>query len=107
MLGKEDGGPYAPAADDMEGKYKQRLMSAGRPADGDGLSLKEQYEEKEKKELVVQKSAVMKLSQVYTAVVRTVMAALALVGGVSLARPELRQVLAGILLEAVREIKGF
>lgn len=89
----------------MEGKYKQRLISAGRHADGP--SLKEQYEEKEKKELVVQKSVVMKLSQIYTAIVRAVMATLALVGGVSLVRPEMRQVLAGILLEAVREIKGF
>ena len=91
----------------MEGKYKQRLISAGRHADGDGPSLKEQYEEKEKKDLVVQKSVVMKLSQIYTAIVRAVMATLALVGGVSLVRPEMRQVLAGILLEAVREIKGF
>lgn len=96
-----------PAADDMEGKYKQRLMSAGRPADGDGPSLKGQYGEKEKEELVVPKSAVMKLSRIYTAVIRAVMAALALVGGVSLVHPELRQILAGILLEAVREIKGF
>ena len=70
-------------------------------------NFKEQYEEKEKKELVVQKSVVMKLSQIYTAIVRAVMATLALVGGVSLVRPEMRQVLAGILLEAVREIKGF
>lgn len=91
----------------MEGKYKQRLMSAGHPIDGDEPSLKEQYEEKEKKELVVQKSAVMKLSQIYTAIIRAVMSALALVGGVSLVRPEMRQVLAGIVLEAVREIKGF
>ena len=91
----------------MGEKYKQRLMSAGRPADGDRPSLKEQYEEKEKKELIVQKSVVMKPSQIYTAVIRAVMAALALVGGVSLVRPEMRQVLAGILLEAVREIKGF
>lgn len=91
----------------MEEKYKQRLMSAGRPIDGDEPSLKEQYEEKEKKELVVQKSAVMKLSQIYTAIIRAVMTALALVGCVSLVRPEMRQVLAGILLEAVREIKGF
>ena len=55
----------------------------------------------------MQKSAVMKLSQIYTAIIRAVMSALALVGGVSLVRPEMRQVLAGIVLEAVREIKGF
>lgn len=91
----------------MEGKYKQRLMSAGRPTDGAVPSLKEQYEEKKKEELVVQKRAVMKLSQLYTAIVRAVMAALALIGGISLARPELRTILAEILLEAIREIKGF
>lgn len=82
-------------------------MSAGRPTDGAGPSLKEQYEEKKKEELIVQKSTVMKLSQIYTAIVRAVMAALALIGGISLARPELRTILAEIILEAIREIKGF
>lgn len=93
---------------DMEGnKYKQRFISAGCPKDGDRPSLKEQYEEKKKEELVVQKSAVVKLSRIYTAIVRAVMAALALIGGISLTRPELRTILAEIFLEAVREIKGF
>ena len=82
-------------------------MSAGRPADGGSPSLKEQYEEKKKKELVVQKSVVVKFSQIYTAIIHAAMAALALIGGVSLMRPELRTILAEILFEAVREIKGF
>lgn len=91
----------------QEGKYKLRFMPAGRPADEERMSLKEQYGEKEKKELVVQKSVAVKLSQIHTGLARAVMAALALAGAVSLARPELRQILAGIILEAIREIKGF
>ncbi len=89
-----------------ERKYKQRFMAAGSHMAGEP-SLKEQYEEEKKEELVVQKRAVVKLSQVYSAVTGAVMAALALIGIVSLVCPELRAVLAEIILEAVREIRGF
>ncbi|WP_251500802.1 hypothetical protein [Otoolea muris] len=97
-----------PGPEGMENrKYRPRLMSAGRPMDGEGKSLKEQYGEEKKEELIVPKSAAVKLSRAYSAVVQAVMAAFALIGGVSLARPELRAILAGIILEAIREIKGF
>lgn len=86
-----------------KGKYKLRLM----PAEEERTNLKEQYGEKEKKELAVQKSAAVRLSQICTALARSVMAVLALAGGVSLVRPELRHILAEIILAAVREIKGF
>lgn len=85
------------------GKYKSRLMPAG----AERTSLKERYGEKEKKELAVQKSAAVRISQAYTALARAVMAVLAMAGGVSLTRPELRHILAEIILAAVREIKGF
>lgn len=100
-------GPIKIMEEKQDGRYKLRLVSAGWPAEGGGTSLKEQYREEKKEDLVVQNSAVVKLSQAYSAAVKAVMAALALVGVVSLARPELRQILAEILLEAIREIKGF
>lgn len=95
-----------PILQDMEErKYKQRFMAASRPA-ASGQDLKERYEEKKKEELVVQKQSVIKLSQVYSAFAGAFMAALALVGAVSLVRPELREILIEIILEAVREIRG-
>lgn len=100
-------GPIKIMEEKQEGKYKLRFVFASQPAKGGGTSLKEQYEEEKKEELIVQNSTVVKLSQAYSAVVKAVMAALVLVGVVSLVRPELRQILAEILLEAIREIKGF
>ena len=88
-----------------EGKYKRRFMAAEAPAAGE-VDLKEQYEERKKEELVVQRRSVVKLSKAYSAVAGAVMAALALIGAVALARPELRAILAEIILEAVREIRG-
>ena len=55
----------------------------------------------------MQRRSVVKLSKAYSAVAGAVMAALALIGAVALARPELRAILAEIILEAVREIRGF
>ena len=81
-------------------------MAAGQPAASE-QDLREQYGGEEKEELVVQRRTIVKLSQAYQAVAGAVMTALALVGAVSLLRPELREVLAEIILEAVREIKGF
>ncbi len=81
-------------------------MAAEKSTAGEA-DLKEQYEEKKKEELIVQRRAVVKLSRVYSAVAGAVMTALALIGTVALARPELREILAEIILEAVREIRGF
>lgn len=95
-------------APDMEGnsKYKRRILGAEKH-DTDTESLKEQYEVEEKQELVVQRRSVMKLSKVYSAVAGALMAVLALVGVISLLRPELRAIMAEIVMEAVREIQGF
>jgi len=89
-----------------EGKYKRRFMTVETPHTGE-VDLKEQYEEKKKEELVVQRRSVVKLSKAYSAMAGAVMAALALIGAVALVRSELRAILAEIILEAVREIRGF
>ena len=89
-----------------EGKYKRRFMGAEK-SDTETANLQEQYEEEKKDELIVQRRSVVKLSQVYSVIAGAVMAVLALVGAVSLLKPELRAIMAEIILEAVREIQGF
>lgn len=81
-------------------------MAAGQPT-ADGQNLRERYEKERKEELVIQRQSVVKLSRACSAVAGALMAALALAGVVSLASPELRAILAEIILEAVREMKGF
>ncbi len=91
---------------DMEGKYKRRLMTTGQFI-ADGQDLREQYEEEKKEELIIQRRSVVKLAGVCSVMMKIAMAVLALAGVMSLAHPELQTILIEIVLEAVREIKGF
>lgn len=86
--------------------YKKRLLTA-KPDQEEEPSLKKRYEVKPKEELTVQSSGFIRLRKLYFNVMKTVMGIFAMIGAISLLRPELRTVLIGLLAEAVRELQGF
>lgn len=85
-------------------KYKKRLNT--REIQNEDPSLKHKYQKEEKKELTVHKSSVLRISGIYSWTVKTVMAIFALIGFVSILRPELRMILAELFVEAYREIRS-
>lgn len=89
-----------------ERKYKKRLLTGEASTQADP-SLRKNYEKEQKEELVVQRSSVLKLTNIYTAAMKAVMTGFAFIGAISLLRPELRLILFKIAAEAIREIKGF
>lgn len=87
--------------------YKKRLLTAKSDQEEEEPSLKKRYEAKPKEELTVQSSGFIRLRKLYFNVMKTVMGIFAMIGAISLLRPELRTVLIGLLAEAVRELQGF
>lgn len=86
--------------------YKKRLLTAKPDQEEEEPSLKKRYEEKPKEELTVQSRGFIRLRKLYFSVMKTVMGIFAMIGAISILRPELRTVLIGLLAEAVRELQG-
>lgn len=86
--------------------YKKRLLTAKPDQEEEEPSLKKRYEEKPKEELTVQSRGFIRLRKLYFNVMKTVMGIFAMIGAISILRPELRTVLIGLLAEAVRELQG-
>lgn len=87
--------------------YKKRLLTAKPDQDNEDPSLKNRYEKQKKEELTVERREFVTLRNLYLRAMKTIMGIFALIGAIALLRPELREILIGLLAEAVRELQGF
>ena len=87
-------------------KYKKRLEVRREELPKTEPSLKEAYAKEDRVELIVGRSSIRKISDIYATILHIIMVIFAFVGIISILRPDLRQILFELVIEAIREIRS-